>query len=121
MKRLMFFVTGCIMLYGFCVYDSDASTCTGVGIFYVDKQTNKPAGSHNTNIPLPPDQGYVDPIVNHKHAIGMHSVRYRMPGQDNWHYGEVAVQKGTHDKIDIRVKVKEKESRKWKDVCIDLY
>jgi hypothetical protein len=68
-----------------------------------------------------PDQGYVDPVVNHKHAIGMHSVRYRMPDQSNWHYGEVSVLEGTNDKIDIRVKVKEKEGWDWTNVCVDLY
>ena len=67
------------------------------------------------------DDGYVDPVVNHTHAIGMHSVRYQLPGQDNYHYGTATVEQGTDQNLDIRVKVEEKEGWSWKNVCVDLY
>lgn len=67
------------------------------------------------------DEGYIDPVINHKHAIGLHSVRYSLSGEDNWHYGTASIAQGTDQNADIRVKVEEKEGRSWENVCIYLY
>ncbi len=67
------------------------------------------------------DEGYIDPAINHKHAIGLHSVLYSLTGQSNWHYGTASVSQGTDKNVDIRVKVEEKEGRSWENVCIYLY
>ncbi len=119
MKTIAFLV----MLHIFCGFYAQniyAATCENVGIIYLDNDTGLPSDSGGGTTPLP-DQGYIDPVVNHKHAIGLHSVRYRMPGQKNWHYGDVTVDEGTNQKLDIRIKVKEKEGWDWKNVYVDLY
>ncbi len=95
---------------------------SGVNIIYIDDNTNLPTNSENGNHnDSPPDQGHVDPITNHKHAIGLHYVKYKMSNQKNWHKGKVTVDQGTNLKLNIRVKVKEKENYEWDDVCVDLY
>ena len=95
----------------FFVQNTYATDCgsQGVNIIYLNNDTNLPSGSSNNGgNTAPPDQGYVDPVSNHKHAVGLHYVKYKMPGQKNWHKGTVDVELGTNQKIDIRVKVKEK-------------
>jgi len=106
-----------ILLMFFTSSIAQANTCGGV--VYFDNSSVPPDTSVNAN--PPPDQGYIDPVLNHKHAIGMHSVRYRISGHSHWHYGEVSVDEGTSQKIDIRIKVKEKEGWEQSNVCVDLY
>ena len=75
-------------------------------------------------VPIPttlPDEGYIDPVVNHKHAIGMDYVKYRMSGQSNWHGGIVTVNQGTNQNLHVRVKTKEKEGWEWTNIDVDLY
>ena len=106
-----------ILLMFFTSSIAQANTCGG--IVYFDNSSVPPDTNVNTN--PPPDQGYVDPVSNHKHAVGMHSVRYKMSGQKNWHYGKVTVDEGTSQKLNIRVKVKEKEGWKQSNVYVDIY
>ncbi len=96
-----------------------ASSCENVGIIYLDNNTGLPSGS--TGVTTPPDQGFVDPVVNHKHAIGMHYVKYRMSDQNNWHDDTTTVSQGTDQNLHVRVKVKEKEGWEWNDIYVDLY
>jgi len=60
-------------------------------------------------------------VSNHKHEVGMHSVRYKMSGQKNWHKGTVDVDENSNQKLNIRVKVKEKEDWEQSNVYVDLY
>jgi hypothetical protein len=122
MKKIFVFLA----LFAFCnlsvsfVYAEDCGS-QGVNIIYLDNTTGLPSGSSSTT---PPDQGYVDPVINHKHAVGMHYVRSKMSDQSNWHEGEeISVPQGTNKKLNVRVKVKEKEGDEWPkgSICVDLY
>ena len=67
------------------------------------------------------DQGYIDPVSNHKHEVGLHYVKYKMSGQKNWHKGTVDVDENSNQKLNIRVKVKEKEGWEQSNIYVDLY
>ena len=80
------------------------STCGVQGV----STTYFTTGADTAVVPAP-DENYIDPVVNHKHAIGMDYVKYRMSGQSNWHEGIVTVNQGTNQNLHVRVKTKEKE------------
>lgn len=60
---------------------------------------------------------------NHKHAVGMHSVRWQVLTQsDDWIEGiPFRARLGTTQEMNIRVKAEEKEGWHQDNVCIDLY
>ena len=96
--------------------ESTPSTCGSQGV----STTYFSTGVDTAVVPAP-DEGFVDPVVNHKHAIGMDYVKYRMSGQSNWHEGMVTVNQGTNQNLHVRVKTKEKEGWEWTNIDVDLY
>jgi len=119
MKSIVSSICVCVLLAQIAYAGSCGSN--GVSIVYLNNDTNKPTTSTSGGDTSQPDQGHVDSSSNHKHSVGLYYVRYRMPGQKNWHKGKVTVDQGTNQKLDIRVKVREKEGHEWKNVYVDLY
>ena len=63
-----------ILLMFFTSSIAQSNTCGN--IVYFDNSSVPPDTTVNPS--PPPDQGHIDPTTNHKHAVGMHSVRYKI-------------------------------------------
>ena len=100
-----------------CV-ESSPSSCGSQGVSTVHFSTGV-----DTTITPQPDQGYVEPKPNHKHAVDLNFAKYSLAGQDDWQdRGAVfTVDQGTNQKNGFHVVMiqkylqrKSKNSRKNK-------